>query len=109
MGGRAFQLAELGSKDLRQTPLLKRKQRLERLLENHRRILYLDHVERFGLALFQGRAAGTGRHCRQGWEESVCGRSSYDLALAEDQGQELSPAGQGRVSAIESKKIGKKC
>jgi bifunctional non-homologous end joining protein LigD len=49
-----FDLLFLDNKDLRQMPLSKRKQWLERLLKNERRILYLDHVEGVGLALFQG-------------------------------------------------------
>jgi ATP-dependent DNA ligase len=49
-----FDLLMLDGKDLRGLPLVKRKQRLERLLKNHPR---LDHVETAGLAMFAGALA----------------------------------------------------
>jgi ATP-dependent DNA ligase len=49
-----FDLLSLDGKDLRQLPLVKRKQRLERLIKGHPRLLYVDHVEREGLAMFAG-------------------------------------------------------
>jgi len=52
-----FDLLSLEGKDLRQLPLLKRKQRLERLIKNHPRLLYVDHVESAGLAMFAGALA----------------------------------------------------
>jgi bifunctional non-homologous end joining protein LigD len=47
-----FDLLMLDGKDLRQLPLEKRKARLAKLLTNHPRLLYVDHVETSGLGMF---------------------------------------------------------
>lgn len=52
-----FDLLMLGSEDLRALPLLKRKAQLARLLKNQRRLIYVDHVEGQGLAMFAGALA----------------------------------------------------
>jgi bifunctional non-homologous end joining protein LigD len=52
-----FDLLKLGDVDLRNEPLLKRKQLLAKLLERHQRLLYVDHVERDGLAMYAGALA----------------------------------------------------
>jgi hypothetical protein len=43
--------------DLRGEPLKKRKEKLKRVLKNQRRLLYVDHMEREGLAMFAGALA----------------------------------------------------
>jgi len=50
----AFDLLWLNGKDLRQQPLLKRKQRLERLVMSARipELLYAHHIEEHGVRLF---------------------------------------------------------
>ena len=64
-----FDLSSLDGKDLRELPLAKRKVRLERLLKNRSRLLYVDHVEGAGLAMFAGalgaKAGGCGSQRRQ--------------------------------------------
>ena len=50
-----FDLLSLNGKDLR--PLEKRKTKLARLLNNHPRLAYVDHVEGSGLAMFAGALA----------------------------------------------------
>jgi bifunctional non-homologous end joining protein LigD len=52
-----FDLLALDGKDLRQLPLEKRKARLATLLKNQPRLLYVDHVETNGLAMFAGALA----------------------------------------------------
>jgi bifunctional non-homologous end joining protein LigD len=52
-----FDLLKLGDVDLRSEPLLKRKKLLERLVKGHKRILYVDHMEREGLAMYAGALA----------------------------------------------------
>jgi bifunctional non-homologous end joining protein LigD len=52
-----FDLLKLGAVDLRSEPLLKRKKLLEGLVEGHQRILYVDHMEREGLAMYAGTLA----------------------------------------------------
>jgi bifunctional non-homologous end joining protein LigD len=52
-----FDLLKLGDVDLRSEPLLKRKKLLERLVKGHPCILYVDHMEREGLAMFAGALA----------------------------------------------------
>ena len=44
----------LDGKDLRQLPLVKRKQRLARLLTGHPRLFDVEHIEKEGLAMFAG-------------------------------------------------------
>jgi bifunctional non-homologous end joining protein LigD len=57
-----FDLLSLDGKDLRQLPLEQRKARLAKLLKNQPRLLYVDHVEATGLAMFTGALAlGLGR------------------------------------------------
>jgi len=51
----AFDVLAIGSEDLRHRPLLERKRRLKRIMpppELHARLLYHDHVEGRGVALF---------------------------------------------------------
>src|SRR5262245_53547463 len=53
-----FDLLKLGDVDLRSEPLRKRKKLLQRLLKDrHPRFLYVDHMEREGLAMFAGALA----------------------------------------------------
>ena len=52
-----FDLLSLDGKDLRQLPLVKRKPRLERPIKNHPRLVYVDHVEGAGFAMFAGALA----------------------------------------------------
>ena len=52
-----FDLIKLGEVDLRGEPLRKRKEKLKRLLKNQPRLLYVDHMEREGLAMFAGALA----------------------------------------------------
>ena len=47
----------LDGKDLRQLPLLQRKQRLARLLTGHPRLLDVEHIDNDGLAMFAGALA----------------------------------------------------
>jgi ATP-dependent DNA ligase len=47
-----FDLIKLGDLDLRGEPLRKRKEKLKRLLKNQRQLIYVDHMEREGLAKF---------------------------------------------------------
>ena len=47
----------LDGKDLRELPLLTRKARLARFLKNHPRLIYVDHVEADGFAMFAGAMA----------------------------------------------------
>ena len=50
-----FDLLMLDGKDLRQIPLLKRKQRLAKLLVVHPRLLEVEHIANEGLSMFAGR------------------------------------------------------
>ena len=52
-----FDLLMLDGKDLRQLPLMKRKQRLGRLLTGHPRLLEVEHIEHDGLSMFAGAMA----------------------------------------------------
>jgi len=52
-----FDLLTLDGKDLRQQPLSKRKERLNRLLARHPRLLDVEHIEKEGLALVEGALA----------------------------------------------------
>ena len=52
-----FDLLSLDGKDLRQLPLEKRKARSAKLLKNHPLLLYVDHEETNGLAMFAGALA----------------------------------------------------
>jgi bifunctional non-homologous end joining protein LigD len=52
-----FDLLMLDGKDLRQLPLLKRKQRLGRLVTGHPRLLEVEHIENEGIAMFAGALA----------------------------------------------------
>jgi bifunctional non-homologous end joining protein LigD len=52
-----FDLLKLGEVDLRGEPLRKRKEKLRRLLTNLPRLLYVDPMERDGLAMFAGALA----------------------------------------------------
>lgn len=53
-----FDLLKLGDVDLRSEPLRKRKKLLQRLLKDrHPRFLYVDDMEREGLAMFAGALA----------------------------------------------------
>jgi bifunctional non-homologous end joining protein LigD len=52
-----FDLIKLGEVDLRGEPLRKRKEKLKKLLKNQPRLLYIDHMEREGLAMFAGAMA----------------------------------------------------
>jgi bifunctional non-homologous end joining protein LigD len=52
-----FDLLKLGDVDLRGEPLRKRKRLLTRFLGNHQRLIYVDHMEREGLAMFAGALA----------------------------------------------------
>ena len=47
----------LDGKDLRQIPLLKRKQRLAKLLVGHPRLLEVEHIANEGLSMFAGALA----------------------------------------------------
>jgi bifunctional non-homologous end joining protein LigD len=49
-----FDLLMLDGKDLRQLPLVKRIQRLARLLTGHPRLFDVEHIEKEGLAMFVG-------------------------------------------------------
>src|SRR5262245_25415250 len=49
-----FDLLRFRDVDLRVEPLLKRKRLLEKLVSGNPRILYVDHMEREGLAMFAG-------------------------------------------------------
>ena len=51
-----FDLLKLGDVDLRGEPLRKCKRLLARFLGNHQRLIYVDHMEREGLAMFAGRS-----------------------------------------------------
>jgi bifunctional non-homologous end joining protein LigD len=60
------------------------------LLKNHPRLLYVDHVETNGLAMFAGAMAlGFRRRGCEECKEPLCRRPSNDVALAEDQEQGL--------------------
>jgi bifunctional non-homologous end joining protein LigD len=52
-----FDLLMLDGKDLRQLPLLQRKQRLARLLTGHPRLLDVEPIDNDGLAMFAGALA----------------------------------------------------
>ena len=52
-----FDLLMLDGKDLRHLPLMKRKQRLARLLTGHPSLLDVEHIDRDGLAMFAGALA----------------------------------------------------
>ncbi|MCI0629001.1 MAG: hypothetical protein L0387_46365 [Acidobacteria bacterium] len=52
-----FDLLSLNGKDLREVPLLKRKARLKELIKDLPRLLYVDHLEVRGLAMFAGAVA----------------------------------------------------
>jgi len=52
-----FDLLVLDGKDLRHLPLLKRKQRLARLVTGHPRLLDVEHIEHEGLSMFAGAMA----------------------------------------------------
>ena len=52
-----FDLLKLGDVDLRREPLLRRKKLLERLVKGHPRLIYVDHMEREGLAMYAGALA----------------------------------------------------
>jgi len=52
-----FDLLSVDGQDLRQLPLEKRKARLAKVLQSHPRLLYVDHVETNGLAMFAGAMA----------------------------------------------------
>jgi len=52
-----FDLIKLGEVDLRGEPLRKRKEKLKKLLKNQPRLLYIDHMEPEGLAMFAGAMA----------------------------------------------------
>ena len=52
-----FDLLSLDSKNLRQLPLEKRKARLAKLVKNHPRLVYVDHVVTNGPAMFAGAIA----------------------------------------------------
>lgn len=52
-----FDLLKLGDVELRREPLRRRKKLLERLLKGSPRLLYVEHVEREGLAMFVGALA----------------------------------------------------
>lgn len=52
-----FDLLMLDGKDLRNLPLMKRKQRLGRLLNGHSRLLEVEHIEHDGLSMFAGAMA----------------------------------------------------
>jgi bifunctional non-homologous end joining protein LigD len=52
-----FDLLMLDGKDLRHLPLLKRKQRLARLVTGHPRLLDVEHIEHEGLSMFAGAVA----------------------------------------------------
>jgi bifunctional non-homologous end joining protein LigD len=49
-----FDLLMLDGKDLGQLPLMKRKQRLARLLAEHPHLLEVEHIEQEGLAMYAG-------------------------------------------------------
>jgi len=52
-----FDLLMLDGKDLRQLPLVKRKQRLARLVTGHPRLLAVEHIANDGVAMFAGALA----------------------------------------------------
>ena len=52
-----FDLLSVDGNDLRGLPLEKRKARLAKVLHGHPRLLYADHVETNGLAMFAGAMA----------------------------------------------------
>ena len=52
-----FDLLSLDGKDLHELPLLTRKVRLQRLLKNHERLIYVEHIEGRGLEMFAGALA----------------------------------------------------
>lgn len=52
-----FDLISLDGKDLRQMPLAKRKYRLQKVVEKHPRLIYVEPLEREGLAMFAGALA----------------------------------------------------
>src|SRR5262245_40974648 len=52
-----FDLLRFRDVDLRGEPLLKRKRLLEKLVSSNPRILYVDHMEREGLAMYAGALA----------------------------------------------------
>lgn len=94
-----FDLLSLDGKDLRQVPLARPKERLERLLKNHPRLIYVEHIERKELAMFAGSLAlGLEGYRSEGREKPLCRRSTPDLALAEDQESRSPRPGEGRVS-----------
>ena len=84
-----FDLLMLDGKDLRQIPLLKRKQPLAKLLVGHRRLV--AHIANEGLSMF----AGTLTLGLEGprTAEALRRRAWGDLALAEDQEPQLQTAG----------------
>jgi len=63
-----FDLLMLDGKDLRLLPLMKRKERLARLLTGHPRLLEVEHIERDGLAMAAGGSWAGRYHC-QGCQE----------------------------------------
>ena len=80
-----FDLLMLDGKDLRHLPLMKRKQRLGKVLTGHSRLLEVDHIENDGLSMFAGAKAlgleGVVAKNNKTLHRRACG----DLALAEDQ------------------------
>ena len=52
-----FHLLKLGEVELRSGPLRRRKKLLEKFLKGNPRLLYVEHVEREGLAMFAGALA----------------------------------------------------
>jgi bifunctional non-homologous end joining protein LigD len=52
-----FDLLKLGDVELRSEPLRRRKKLLEKFLKGNPRLLYVEHVEREGLAMFAGALA----------------------------------------------------
>ncbi len=80
-----FDLLSLDGKDLHELPLLTRKVRLQRLLKNHERLIYVDHIEARGARNVRWCVGvGTGRRGCQECSEPLRPRSPTKLALAED-------------------------
>jgi bifunctional non-homologous end joining protein LigD len=52
-----FDLLRLRDVDLRSEPLLKRKRLLEKLVKGHPQLIYVNHMEREGLAMYAGALA----------------------------------------------------
>ena len=68
----AFDLLWLYGRDLRELPLMERKQRLKRLIRPP--VLYVDHIEGRGVDLFEATCAGDLEGSWRNWRQAVTSR-----------------------------------